>query len=190
MVARGIKAGMRRHAVRGAALLIGLAALGGCASAVVEGARATASEVTIDKHMAAAQAGDRVAQFEVGSAYCCSVNEGSELFNTPKAVDWLCRSAVQGYAPAMRKLGQIYMGDTIEGVRLSRRLARAVVGSSTNLAVSYAWLKQAAAGGEAEAAEEAQEVWNTMNATQRQEANRQLSLGTRATCRWSEAIRG
>lgn len=189
MGGRGIMAGVRARVAQGAVLLFGLAALSGCASAVVEGARATASEVTINKHLAAAQAGDRVAQFEVGSAYCCSVNEGSELFNTPKAVGWLCRSAAQGYTPAMRKLGQIYMGDTIEGVRLSRRLARAVVGSSTNLVVSYAWLKQAAAGGEPEAGEEAAEVWSMLTPSQRQEANRQLSLGTNATCRWEQAIR-
>jgi hypothetical protein len=81
------------------------------------------------------------------------------------------------------------MGDTIEGVRLQRRLAAAVVGSSTNLAVSYAWLRHAAARGDAEAREEAQEVWGKMNAVQRQEATRQQGLGLNATCRWEEAIR-
>lgn len=180
-----------RHAVKASCLLLGLAALTGCAGVAVEGARATASEVTINKNMAAAQAGDATAQYEVGAAHCCSLNEGGGgLYNTPKAVSWLCRSAAQGYAPAMRKLGQIYMGDTIEGVRLQRRLAAAVVGSSTNLAVSYAWLQQAATRGETDAAEEAKDVWGKMNSLQKQEASRLVGLGTNATCRWDEAIRG
>lgn len=183
--------GVQRPAGRTVVLLLGLAALTGCAGAAVEGARATAAEVTISNNMAAAQAGDAKAQYEVGAAHCCSLNEGGGgLYNTPKAVSWLCRSAAQGYAPAMRKLGQIYMGDTIEGVRLQRRLAAAVVGSSTNFAVSYAWLQQAAARGESEAREEAQEVWGKMNATQRKEATRLQGLGLNATCRWEEAIRG
>lgn len=182
--------GIGRRWARAAVLLGGLAALSGCAGAAVEVARGAASEATINKHMAAAQAGDAKAQYEVGSAYCCSVNAGSELFNTPKAVSWLCRSAAQGYAPAMLKIGRIYNGDTVEGVRLSRRLANAVVGQDVNLAVSYAWLTQAAQRGEADAAEDAKEVWNDMNATQRTEARRLVGMGTKATCRWEEAIRG
>lgn len=182
-----------RHHLRRAGvpalLLSGMLALTGCVGAAVEAGRATASEVTINKHLAAAEAGDATAQYEVGKAYCCSVNEGSELYNTPKAVAWLCRSAQQGYAPAMHKLGLIYNGDTIEGARLSRRLATAVVGQHVNLAVSHTWLRLAADRGEKDAADEARDVWADMNATQRSEAQRLYDRGLKTTCRWEEAIR-
>jgi len=165
------------------------ALLSGCASAVIEGAQAAKSEVIIAENIGKANAGDPIAQFKVGEAYCCSLNEGSGIYNTKTSVDWLCRSARQGYSPAMFKLGKIYSGDTVDGVRLARRLAAGVTGSSTNLAVASAWFQMAADKGMKEAADRVRDVSKDMNAAQIQTARQVYGMReTQAPCLWSAVI--
>ncbi|MBV5334010.1 sel1 repeat family protein, partial [bacterium] len=155
--------------------------LSGCAGAAIEVAQGARAEMTYNENIQAARRGDVEAQYKVGSALCCSVTEGSSFYDTPQAVEWLCRAAAAGHTPAMRKIGRIYHGDVVEGVRLTRRLAQKIAGSSTNLAVSYAWLQMAATRGEPDASEEAQDVWKDMNAKQRSDAKRLIAKGSAAT---------
>lgn len=160
---------------------------GGCATAVIEGGNIAKDKSTIKKNIVKARAGDPVAQFKIGDAYCCSVHQGSGFYNTRVAVGWLCASASQGYGLAMYKLGKIYSGDVVDGVRLGRRLAQLIAGTSENRAVAYAWLAQAKAHGMVEASEPADEVWNDMSVAEQNAAQRLLQNGLRTTCRWEDA---
>jgi TPR repeat protein len=161
----------------------------GCVAAGVEGANIAKDKATISNNLEMAQKGDAVAQFKVGDAYCCSIGETeSGFYNTRVSVGWLCASAVQGYGPAMYKIGKIYSGDVVEGVRLARRAASGVAGTSENHPVAYAWLAQAQARGVVDAAKRAQEVWAEMSAGERDDAMRLINAGLGATCRWEDAI--
>jgi hypothetical protein len=161
----------------------------GCVSAGIEGANIAKDKATISNNLEMAQKGDAVAQFKVGDAYCCSVGESeSGFYNTRVSVDWLCASAAQGYGPAMYKIGQIYSGHVTEGVRLARRVAQGVAGTSENHPVAYAWLAQAQGHGVLDAAKRAQEVWADMSAGERNQATRLLNAGLAATCRWEDAV--
>ncbi len=179
-----------RNAPFKALLATGLASMlaAGCVAVAVEGAQATKSEVVISRNMEAAEAGEAEAQFKVGEAYCCSVHEGSGLYNTKTSVEWLCRSARQDYAPAMFKLGKIYSGDVIDGVRVSRRVAQGVAGTSENLPVAWAWLQLAADRDEEDAAKRASKVWDKLNEAERAEAQEIYKKGVSAPCDWNEVI--
>lgn len=170
-------------------LMMTALATSGCVSAVSEGARGAAAKVTIDQNMAAARQGNREAQFKVGEALCCGVSERGGFYDTKQSVAWLCASAAQGYGPAMFKLGRIYAGDTVDGVRVIRRAANAVVGVSQSLPVSYAWFANAKAYGVAEAEEARQEIWKEMNPAQQKLAAEQTASGLKATCEWDAAMR-
>jgi TPR repeat protein len=162
--------------------------LGGCAAVAIEGGQAAKSEVIISQNIKAAESGDAKAQFSVGEAYCCSLNEGSGLFNTRTSVEWLCKAARQNYAPAMFKLGKIYSGDTIDGIRLARRAAAGVVGTSTNFPVAAAWLRLADMNGERAAGGRLADVWKDMSAADRTAAQRLFATGVSNQCLWNEVI--
>ena len=162
--------------------------LSGCVSAALEGANIAKDEVVLRDNLAAAQQGDAVAQYKVGDALCCSVNEGSGFYDTRQAVGWLCASAVQGHVPAMHKIGEIYSGDVIDGVRLARRVAQGVAGTSENHPVAYAWLVQAAERGENDAQPLADELWDGMSSVEKDETRKLVDAGLQATCRWEDAI--
>ncbi len=161
-------------------------AVSGCAAVAVEGAQATKSEVIISRNLKEAKAGDAEAQYKVGNAYCCSVHEGSGLYNTKTSVEWLCRAAEQDYAPAMLKLGKIYSGDVIDGVRVSRRVAQGIAGTSKNLPVAWAWLQLAADRGEDNAAERASKIWEKLNETDQALAKQAYEQALDAPCEWAE----
>lgn len=86
-----------------------LVALAGCAAPILEGANITRDKVIINNNIDAANAGDAEAQYKVGNALCCSLDDDeSGFYDTQKSVAWLCKSAAGGYAPAELKLGKIY----------------------------------------------------------------------------------
>jgi TPR repeat protein len=174
--------------------MVGLVAVAilatGCVGVATEGARGAASQVVYDQNIGKARQGDREAQFKVGEALCCGVDDRGGFYNTRQSVTWLCLSAAQGYAPAMHKLGRIYSGDTVDGVRVIRRVAGAVAGTATNLPVSYAWFANAKAYGMSDADKGAQDVWKDMSPAQQQAATRLAENGLKATCDWDQAIQG
>ncbi|TAD87794.1 MAG: hypothetical protein EAZ99_16340 [Alphaproteobacteria bacterium] len=89
----------------------------------------------------------------------------------------------------MFKLGKIYSGDTIDGVRLARRVAVGLAGTSTNLPVAAAWLKLADMNGEREAAARFADVWNDLSTAERASAQTVFERGVNAPCLWNEVIR-
>ncbi len=164
--------------------------LTGCVGAGMEGANIAKDKTIVANNIDKAKQGDAVAQYKVGEALCCSPREETGVFyNTKKSVSWLCKSAKQGHGPAMYKIGKIYSGDTVDGVRLMRRAAMGLAGSSENLAVAYVWLKQAGDNGVEGAADQASSLWEDLSATDRQNATQLLQLGRDATCRWENVIK-
>lgn len=171
------------------ALCAGFVSLAGCVGAVFEGANITKDKVVVQNNLDEARKGDAEAQYKVGNAYCCSVHEGKGFYDTRLAMRWLCASAGQGYGPAMYKIGKIYSGDTVRGVRLMRRVATRIAGSSENRPVAYVWLKQATDRGVKGAAKRGEKLRDDMSSTERNTATRLLQDGVQAKCRWEDVIR-
>lgn len=162
-------------------LAIGLT---GCVGAVTEGANIARDKSIVSSNMEAARAGDAEAQYKVGKALCCSLNEGEGFYNTPQSVEWLCRSAEQKNGQAALKLGEIYTGDTITGIRVLRRVAQRVAGSSTDPAVGYSWLRRAESLGVADAREPAKKLWAAMAPADRERAEGMVTGRTALPCQW------
>lgn len=162
------------------------AATAGCAAAAGEAAYGAKAKMTYDDNIDAANKGDKVAQYKVGDALCCEVDGQTGAYDTRRSVEYLCKSAAQGYAPAMFKLGRIYSGDTVSGVRVIKRIAAAAA-APTNYPIAYAWFANAKAYGDKDASDEVTDTWQKMTAQQQEVAKMQTARGLNATCRWEEA---
>ena len=127
----------------------GMFFLTGCAGVVVESSRITYDTTTRNNYVQAAKAGDPEAQYLVGKSYCCTPRNNVDAFyNNSKATEFLCLAARQHHAKAAYELGKIYSGDTINGIRLLRRVVTAIRGDTiTNNQVAYYWFKQAQLNG-------------------------------------------
>ncbi len=175
-------------------IIVGLSilCLGGCISAVVESAHFVHDKKVRDENLAKAEAGDMEAQYKVGDSYCCSTDKTGPAYDTTLAVHWLCQSARQGYGPAMYKLGKIYSGDVIDGIRLLRRAAtglnESVVGSTLNLPVAFAWLKLADAHGQEEAKGRIEKVVRQMTSWDERHATKYVAQGTSIPCEMYEVF--
>lgn len=170
-------------------LLCAVAALlTGCVGAAAEVAQTARAKATVNNNIEAAQKGDRVAQYKVGDALCCSATDDEAgIYNTRDSVKWLCASAAQGYGRAMNRLGEIYSGNTVHGVRLMRRVANSMT-VAENLPVAYAWYSNAKTFGVKDAAGDAEDVWKDMTPAQQATAKLLADSGLKATCQWDEAI--
>lgn len=163
--------------------------LTGCAGIAVEGGLAAKSKLVISQNIDAAEAGDASAQYEVGKAYCCSVSGKDPIYNTEIAVDWLCRSARQGYTPAMLKLGNIYSGDTIDGARIQRRIAKKLSGVDTNFAVALVWYRFARKYGGEKASDRISEIQDSLDPNDINTADSIYQKGIlKADCEWNQSI--
>lgn len=169
-----------------AVMAVVAALLTGCVAIGVEGVNISKDEVVYQKNIDAAEIGDPVAQYKVGDALCCSIHEGSGFYNTKKSVEWLCRSARQGYGPAMFKVGKIMSGDVVDGVRLTRRVVQGVAGVSTNPPVAYGWFRAAEANGVPEATERADALWEEMSDEQRLISSQFQRDTLPEACTWEE----
>ncbi|MEO1544380.1 MAG: hypothetical protein AAFR75_10235 [Pseudomonadota bacterium] len=153
----------------------------------VEGANITKDKLVYQANIDAAQKGDPIAQYKVGDALCCSINEGAAFYNTQEAVRWLCLSSRQGHGPAMLKVGRILSGDVVDGFRVARRVAHGVVGTTTNLPVAYGWLRAAARIGVPKATEHANALRSKMSAQERIASTQFEGPSPPNACTWEEA---
>jgi len=174
--------------IAGLALALLVPALGGCVGAATEGANIARDRLIVANNIDAARAGDVEAQYRVGEALCCSLNEGEGFYDTPQSVEWLCSAARQGHGPAAYKLGEIYSGDVVSGVRVMRRIAQRVAGSSTSPVVAYAWTRRAEELGVEDAGASAQELWQDLAADQRADARLMLADPESLPCEWQDVI--
>lgn len=121
-------------------------ALGGCVAAAVNTTTLAVKSSGRDDLRAAAEAGDAVAQYELGKSYCC-MGVG---FDTQTATRWFCRAARQENRDAMYELGRIYRGDISRTPAPGQKIRRAM-SAKTSDAHAYRWLARAAAADHAEA---------------------------------------
>ncbi|MBT6403062.1 MAG: hypothetical protein HOK11_01415 [Rhodospirillaceae bacterium] len=163
--------------------------LSGCAGVALEGANIARDKVIVSQNRDAARAGDAEAQYKVGKALCCSVNEGEGFYNTPVAVSWLCRAAAQNYAPAANMLGKIYSGDVVSGVRVLRRVAQKFAGTSIEQSVAYSWFRRAERQGVADAKKTATAIWSDLTDEERASASSMVTGQKPIPCEWSEVFR-
>ncbi len=177
------------HLLAAAVLCGGL--LAGCAAPVMEAASITKDQVIYDQNIEQARAGNAEAQYKVGEAQCCNLVDAGEkagLYNTVEAVRWLCKSAAQGYGPAAYKVGKVYAGDVVDGVRLMRRAAAGIIGTVENPPVAYAWLRQAELKGVDGAKDRASDLWKDMTPAQWQEATKLVQSKAPLPCDWDKVI--
>ena len=161
--------------------------LSGCVTVGVEGANITKDKLVYQANIDAARKGDPIAQYKVGDALCCSINEGAAFYNTQEAVRWLCLSSRQGHGPAMLKVGRILSGDVVDGFRVARRVAHGVMGTTTNLPVAYGWLRAAARSGVPKATERANALRSKMSAQERIASTQFDGPSPPNACTWEEA---
>lgn len=179
----------RNTTIRMAAIASLLLLPSGCAGVALEGASIAKDKAVAEANMKEAYAGNAEAQYKVGSSLCCALDEGGPSFyNTEQAVVWLCRSAAQSYAPAAQRLGEIYAGDLVTGVRVMRRVAEKIASPRSNLAVSYAWLRKSQALGNAKAGEQADKVWERMTPADRAAATAMTGGQQPVPCEWKEVM--
>ena len=169
-----------------AGLLLAGVVLAGCVGAATEGANMAKDEAVYRRNLA--EAGKAEAQYRVGDALCCSLGDKQGFYDTRKSVDWLCRVAAQGYAPASEKLGRIYSGHVVDGVRLLRRVAERVAGRPKQRAVAYAWLHTATLQGADGAKQDATDQWSELDEDERAEARALVTGGAPLPCRWDEVF--
>lgn len=189
----------RQHAERpttrrfGLVLAVALAPLlvAGCAARVgpaVEVANIARDKAIIQANRDAAEAGDAAAQFKLGDAYCCAPGGVQGLYNNQQATAWLCRAARQDYAPAQYKLGQIYSGDVVDGVRIIRRVVTGVVGSDQDRIAAALWFSVAARQGYEDAAERGEASRQNLSAAEARQADVYLADWRSAPCEWPEVF--
>ncbi|MEO1469791.1 MAG: hypothetical protein AAFV86_12095 [Pseudomonadota bacterium] len=168
------------------ALALAALQLAGCAAVPMEAASVAIDKATVWRNIDAARAGDVEAQYRVGQALCCSgdVPEGS-AYSTEEALHWLCVAASQGSADAMLKLGKIFEGDQVDGVRLVRRAMTAVTETPENPAAAHYWYARAAEAGEEDAAETARALYRDMTPAERAAALAYADA-PEPPCRWDD----
>ena len=173
-------------------MLIVLLSMCSCVSAVMESGHIAKDNIKRSNNEDAAKKGDKVAQFNMGEAYCCSTEKTGPAYDTIVAVQWLCASAKQGYGPAMYKLGKIYSGDVIDGLRLLRRvttgLTETMTGSTVSLPVAYAWLKLASTYGVEDAKERLLKVKGEMSPLEIRKGENYLTSGGAIPCKMKEVF--
>ena len=187
-------AAVRVLASRGAATLAVLILVTlpvGCAAPVVEAALIARDQATYQSNLAAAQAGNAEAELKVGNALCCSVSADQPFYNTQRATEFLCRAAIQGNRDAMFRLGRIYDGDTVDGLRAGRRLAAAVADAPLHPVAVWTWFSVAADAGSPDGARRAEQVRTHMSGPQLAQARLLQAAGARAVpCTESDVAHG
>jgi hypothetical protein len=87
------------------------------------------------------------------------------------------------------RLGEIYSGTTVKGVRLAREATELVIGHSTNRAVAYGWMSRAAALNQPHAAQKRDEIWQSLSPAERERAQQMANGQAPLLCEWREVTR-
>jgi hypothetical protein len=160
--------------------------LAGCGAVAVETATVGWDNAKVWANMDAARTGDPEAQYAVGEALCCSGDAATgALYSTADAMRWLCAAADQGNTDAMLKLGRIFEGDQVDGLRPIRRAMNAVTVTPQNLAAAYHWYATAAREGVTVAAGTTEELRAVMTDVEHARARDYLS-GSEPPCGWGD----
>ncbi len=138
-------------------LVAAASGLSGCVAAAVNTTTIAVKSAPRDELRPQAEAGDAVAQYELGKSYCC-MGPG---FDTQTATEWLCKAARQENREAMLELGRIYLGDVSRSVAPGQKLLR-LVSAKEAKPIAYVWLTRASANGHPKAEEWLRELASRM----------------------------
>ena len=131
--------------------------LSGCVAAAVNTTTIAVKSAPRDELQPQAEAGDPVAQYELGKSYCC-MGPG---FDTQTATKWLCKAARQKNREAMLELGRIYLGDVSRTAAPGQKLLRLATAKEA-MPLAYVWLTRASANGHPKAEEWLQKLASRM----------------------------
>ncbi|MEM6421665.1 MAG: hypothetical protein AAF698_03675 [Pseudomonadota bacterium] len=180
-----MKNAAKRTAAR-IALTLFLLPLGACGAVVIETGTVAVDKATVWRNIDDARADDPAAQYSVGDALCCSgdVPDGT-IYSTVEAMQWLCAAAGHGNADAMLKLGKIFEGDQVDGLRLVRRAVTAMSTTPTNRAAAHYWYDRADEAHLDGAADDATALYQELTATEKTLAALYASAST-PPCGWAD----
>ncbi|MCA8900351.1 MAG: sel1 repeat family protein [Hyphomonas sp.] len=171
--------------------LVAILALGasfatsGCVAAGVGGATYAVKASQRGGLEADAQAGDPLAQYELGLSHCC-MGPG---FSTQTATEWLCRSAHQGHVPAQYELGRIYAGEVSRTPAPGQKVIRAVTAKSDPV-TSLVWFRLAAEGGDSKAASRVADVESGLSASEIADADARMTDWAAMPCEYNAVFEG
>ena len=114
------------------------------------------------------------------------LQEGGPFYDNRLATEWLCRSAQQGYAPAQYRLGQVYSGDMVDGVRILRRVVNACYRQPGRSGGCGNLVRLAAEQEQDDAAEQRDEIVEALSDDQRQRYEGYVEAWQSAPCRWDD----
>ena len=127
-----------------------------------------------------AEAGDPVAQYDLGKSWCC-MGVG---FDTQTATEWFCKSARQGNPDAMFELGRIYEGDVSRTPAPGQKVMRAIRARKSPVHADL-WLTLATQAGHQDAAERRIALEATMNSGDLESAQGLLADWRAVPCEYS-----
>jgi hypothetical protein len=183
---------MKRHQVLRALLAGSCLLLDGCFAPLVEGARQGMNVVERDRLQASASAGEAQAQYKLGTTYCCETGPGIQrslsVFDNRKATEWLCKAALQDYAPAQYKLAQIYAGRAGASGGMITRIGGWIDSERPAPSVAWIWASRAAANGIGQAASLRDTLGAGLDHARWREMNEQLAHWRTAPCTWDQAV--
>ncbi len=137
-----------------------------------------------------ARHGHKDSQYIVGKSYCCGFDD---MHNTKRAIEWLCQSAKQNYAPAQHLLGEIYTNN-IDGfapgwsVHTSRELDKLGYRGNEHLILGYMWYMLAANWDYENAQEMARDMENELTYADVEKAHNYFQDWQNAPCTWNEVF--
>lgn len=96
--------------------------------------------------------GDKIAQYHYGNSWCCGTRP---IASQKNASHWLCKSARQGYAPAQKRVGDMWRGEKQVNIKESKVKLGIM---QENNRIAYAWYDLAAEQGYQPAIQSLEEI--------------------------------
>ncbi len=140
-----------------------------------------------------AEAGDRIAQFELGESFCCQGGgplDRISVYDNELATEWYCKSALQDYEPAQLQLARIYSGHPIQGLRLTQRLSALLGKTRRDMPIAMMWAELAARHGDDDARVSHDNLKAGLTPEQQARSEALLVHWQDTPCRWSEVFAG
>jgi TPR repeat protein len=138
-----------------------------------------------------AEAGDRIAQFDLAESYCCQGGgplDQISVYDNELATEWYCKAALQDYEPAQLRLARIYSGHPLSGLRLTQRFSALLGKTRRDMATALMWAELAARHGDDDARVSRDWLNAGLTPAQRSQAKVLLEHWQDAPCRWSQVF--
>jgi TPR repeat protein len=165
------------------ALITLLALLSGCIGAAINTSTLAVKAADRDALRTLAEAGDSIAQYELGKSYCCT----GPGFSSQTGTEWLCKSAHQGNADAMYELGRIDLGDISRSPAPGQKL-RHMISSRKSPAHAFVWLSLASHTNHADAKKLLAELEENISVAERAEAARMMPGWQTMECEYNQVF--